>query len=82
MKGFFYFIWYVTKSVFKAEGCLDEFNLELAMKFCERALQTDENNIRALQLTAGLFLDLGEVRAALKDIYDRSTKSVALCSIQ
>jgi len=48
----------------KAEGCLDEFNLELAMKFCERALQTDENNIRALQLTAGLFLDLGEVENA------------------
>jgi len=48
----------------KAEGCLDEYNLELAQKFCERALQIDEKNIRALQLTAGLFLDMGDVENA------------------
>jgi len=48
----------------KAEECLDEYKFELAQKFCERALQIDENNIRALQLTAGLLLDMGEVESA------------------
>ena len=40
---------------------MDEFKIELAQKFCERALQIDNDNIRGLELTASLLLDMGEV---------------------
>ena len=34
---------------------------ELAQKFCERALQIDNDNVRALELTSSLLLDMGAV---------------------
>jgi len=37
---------------------------ELAQKFCERALQIDNDNVRALELTSSLLLDMGEVEQA------------------
>jgi len=48
----------------KAEEYMDEFKIELAQKFCERALQIDNDNIRGLELTASLLLDMGEVEQA------------------
>eukprot|EP00088_Acartia_fossae_P065902 TRINITY_DN813_c0_g1_i1.p1 TRINITY_DN813_c0_g1~~TRINITY_DN813_c0_g1_i1.p1 ORF type:complete len:377 (-),score=93.86 TRINITY_DN813_c0_g1_i1:195-1325(-) len=48
----------------KAEECLDEYKYELAQKFCERALQIDNDNVRALELTSGLLLDMGQVESA------------------
>ena len=37
---------------------------ELAQKFCERALQIDNDNVRALELTSSLLLDMGAVMIA------------------
>jgi hypothetical protein len=34
----------------KAEGCLDECQFQLAQKFCQRALEMDCDNLRALEL--------------------------------
>jgi len=48
----------------KAEECLDEYKYELAQKFCERALQIDNDNVRALELTSGLLLDMGQIESA------------------
>jgi len=48
----------------KAEEYMDDLNIELAQKFCERALQIDNDNVRALELTASLLLDMGEVEQA------------------
>jgi len=48
----------------KAEECLDEYKYELAQKFCERALQMDNDNVRALELTSGLLLDMGQIESA------------------
>ena len=40
---------------------MDEYKYELAQKFCERALEMDADNVRALELTASLLLELGQV---------------------
>jgi hypothetical protein len=40
----------VTDILDRAESCLDECQLELAQKFCQRALEMDNDNLRALQL--------------------------------
>jgi hypothetical protein len=37
----------------RAESCLDECQLQLAQKFCQRALEMDNDNLRALQLREG-----------------------------
>ena len=34
----------------RAEGCMDECQFPLAQKFCQRALELDCDNLRALQL--------------------------------
>ncbi|XP_076460484.1 uncharacterized protein LOC143293479 [Babylonia areolata] len=48
----------------KAEKCIDEFNYELAQKFCQRALEQDADNVRALETSGTLLLELGNVEAA------------------
>ena len=40
---------------------MDDMKFELAQKFCERALQIDNDNVRALELTSSLLLDMGAV---------------------
>jgi len=48
----------------KAEDCLDEYKYDLARKFCERALEMDSDNLKALELTAGLLLEMGQIDSA------------------
>jgi len=48
----------------KAEECLDEYKYDLAQKFCERALEIDSDNVKALELTAGLLLEMGQIDSA------------------
>jgi len=48
----------------KAEDCMDEYKYDLARKFCERALEMDSDNVKALELTAGLLLELGQIDSA------------------
>eukprot|EP00088_Acartia_fossae_P016031 TRINITY_DN18933_c0_g1_i1.p1 TRINITY_DN18933_c0_g1~~TRINITY_DN18933_c0_g1_i1.p1 ORF type:complete len:364 (-),score=90.15 TRINITY_DN18933_c0_g1_i1:36-1127(-) len=48
----------------KAEDYMDEYKYDLAQRFCERALEMDNDNTRALELTAGLLLEMGKVESA------------------
>jgi len=48
----------------KAEQLIDEFNLELAQKFCKRALEMEPDNVRALETSASLLLELGDAESA------------------
>lgn len=65
---FFYFFCkcyqFLELFFFKAEQLIDEFNFELAQKFCQRALETDPDNMRALQTSATLLLELGQTESA------------------
>ncbi|ESP04239.1 hypothetical protein LOTGIDRAFT_237436 [Lottia gigantea] len=48
----------------KAEEFLDNFDYDLAQKFCQRALEVDRENIRALELTGSVLLELGDQESA------------------
>ncbi|KAK7109107.1 uncharacterized protein [Littorina saxatilis] len=48
----------------KAEHFIDEFQYELAQKFCQRALEQDADNVRALETSGSLLLELGNSEAA------------------
>jgi len=48
----------------KAGDLLDEYNYELAQKFCQRALELDADNVQALEMSGNLLLELGEVEKA------------------
>ncbi|CAL1536079.1 unnamed protein product [Lymnaea stagnalis] len=54
----------LDKLLDKAEQLIDEFNYELAQKFCQRALETDPDNVRALETSASLLVELGNVDSA------------------
>jgi len=54
----------IDKLLDKAEQLIDEFNFELAQKFCQRALETEPDNVRALETSASLLLELGNVDGA------------------
>jgi len=44
----------------KASDLLDEYNYELAQKFIGRALEQDADNVRALEMSGSLLLEVGE----------------------
>lgn len=48
----------------KVEEYIDTFQYELAQKFCQRALEMDNDNIRALETSGFLLLELGNMDAA------------------
>jgi len=48
----------------KAEELIDEFNFELAQKFCQRALETEPDNVRALEVSASMLMELGQTESA------------------
>ena len=41
---------------------MDEYKFDLAQRFCERALEMDNDNVKALELTSSLLLEMGQVR--------------------
>lgn len=49
---------------FQAQDCIDRFEYELAQKFCQRALETEPDNVRALEMSGSLLIDLGNFEAA------------------
>lgn len=59
----------------KAQECIDKFEYEMAQKFCQRALEMDPDNVRALETSGSLLTDLGNVEAA-KQCFGRA---VHLC---
>lgn len=48
----------------QTQQLIDEFQYELAQKFCQRALEKDPDNVRALETSGILLLELGNVEAA------------------
>jgi len=48
----------------KAEEFINEYKYEMAQKFCQRALEMDNDNGRALELSGGLLLEMGEIESA------------------
>jgi len=48
----------------KAADMLNEYKYDLAQKFCQRALELDSDNIRALEMSGNLLLELGEIESA------------------
>ena len=42
----------------KAAEFMDMYNYEMAQKFCQRALEIDNDNVRALEATATLLLEV------------------------
>ena len=39
------------------DECLDNFNFELAVKFCERALETEPDNVQVLETAGAIYLE-------------------------
>jgi len=48
----------------RASDLLDECQFDAAEKFCQRALEVDGDNVRALEMSANLLLERGEVERA------------------
>ncbi|KAK6165941.1 hypothetical protein SNE40_022747 [Patella caerulea] len=48
----------------KAEEFLDQFDYDLAQKFCQRALEVDNENVRAIELTGTVLLEMGDPESA------------------
>jgi len=48
----------------KAAEYMDMYNYEMAQKFCQRALEIDNDNVRALEATATLLLEAGDAENA------------------
>ncbi|PVD30481.1 hypothetical protein C0Q70_09747 [Pomacea canaliculata] len=57
----------------KTQQLIDEFQYELAQKFCQRALEKDPDNVRALETSGILLLELGNVEAA-KQCFGRAVE--------
>ncbi|KAJ7389971.1 hypothetical protein OS493_028023 [Desmophyllum pertusum] len=48
----------------QVEECLDNFNFELAVKFCERALDIEPDNVEVLEMAGTVFLETGDIDKA------------------
>ena len=48
----------------KVEEYIDSFQYELAQKFCQRALEMEPDNLRALETAGSLLLELGNTEVA------------------
>ena len=46
------------------DECLDNFNFELAVKFCERALDIEPDNVEVLEMAGSVFLETGDIDKA------------------
>ncbi|XP_058940486.2 uncharacterized protein [Pocillopora verrucosa] len=56
---------YSIKDLLKqAEECLDNFNYELAIKFCERALGIEPDNLEVLEMAGSVYLETGDMDKA------------------
>ena len=42
----------------KAEEFMDQLNFDMAQKFCQRALEIDQDHVKALEITASLLLEV------------------------
>ncbi|KAH3697071.1 uncharacterized protein LOC127862703 [Dreissena polymorpha] len=57
----------------KAEECIDKFEYEMAQKFCQRALEMEPDNVRVLETSGSLLIDLGNIEGA-KQCFGRAVE--------
>ena len=56
--------------ILQVDECLDNFNFDLAVKFCEKALEIEPDNVEVLEVAGAVYLETGET--------DKAT-TVSLC---
>lgn len=56
--------------ILQVDECLDNFNFDLAVKFCEKALEIEPDNVEVLEVAGAVYLETGESDKA---------KTVSLC---
>ena len=47
-------------ALLQVDESLDNFNFELAVKFCERALDIEPDNVEVLETAGAVYLETGE----------------------
>ncbi|XP_041367293.1 probable assembly chaperone of rpl4 [Gigantopelta aegis] len=63
----------VSQLLDKAEDCINEFQYEVAQKFCQRALEMEPDNVRTLETTGNLLMELGDPDGA-KQCFGRAVE--------
>ena len=65
----------------KASDFIDMYNYEMAQKFCQRALEIDNDNVRALETTATLLLEVSIIQCMLISNHKRYVlmRKIPLC---
>lgn len=68
--------------ILQVDECLDNFNYELAVKFCERALCIEPDNMEVLEMAGSVYLETGDMDKA-KSVSLRlwPLKGTIVCSI-
>ena len=56
--------------ILQVDECLDNCNFDLAVKFCEKALEIEPDNVEVLEVAGAVYLETGETDKA---------KTVSLC---
>ncbi|XP_033116021.1 probable assembly chaperone of rpl4 [Anneissia japonica] len=56
----------VDQIIDKAEECLDTFNFEMAQKYCQKALEIEPDNVRVLEMTGNMLVEIGDIEGAKK----------------
>ena len=50
--------------IFQVDECLDNFNFDLAVKFCEKAREIEPDNVEVLEVAGAVYLETGETDKA------------------
>ena len=50
--------------VFQIQKSLDSYDYEMAQKYCQKALEMDNENIKVLEITGQVMMDVGDMEAA------------------
>ena len=50
--------------ILQVDECLDNFNFDLAVKFCEKALEIEPDNVEVLEVAGAVYLETGETDKA------------------
>ena len=50
--------------ILQVDECLDKFNFDLAVKFCEKALEIEPDNVEVLEVAGAVYLETGETDKA------------------
>lgn len=60
----------VQQLLSQAEKCIDQFQFELAHKFCQRALEREADNLKALETSGHVMMELKQHEAGKQFFYE------------